>query len=97
MPGEKEFPVMSIDDVAALLGVKSRTVTQWMVRSLSTPGPDGKARLYAADPFPAPNEYIGKSPVWLAERRAELEAWKARRPGRGVGGGRPRKVSPSGD
>lgn len=89
--------MLSIDEVATLLGVKSRTVTQWMVRSLPTPDPQGRKRLYADDPFPVPDKYMGKSPVWRAERRPEFAEWSARRPGRGAGGGPKKGRSRSGD
>ena len=38
--------------------------------------------------FPKPDVMLGRSPRW---RPATLDAWKASRPGRGAGGGRPRK------
>ena len=38
--------------------------------------------------FPAPDVTVGQSPAWYAPT---LDAWQAARPGRGVGGGRPRK------
>lgn len=40
--------------------------------------------------FPSPDAQFGRSPVWLLET---IDTWKASRPGRGVGGGRPRKSS----
>ena len=39
--------------------------------------------------FPKPDVMLGRSPRW---RPATLDAWKASRPGRGAGGGRPRKA-----
>lgn len=38
--------------------------------------------------FPPPDETFGRSPAW---RGATMDAWLAARPGRGAGGGRPRK------
>lgn len=38
--------------------------------------------------LPAPDVVVGRSPAWYA---ATIEAWRATRPGRGAGGGRPRK------
>jgi predicted DNA-binding transcriptional regulator AlpA len=38
--------------------------------------------------FPPPDAQFGRSPVWSPET---IDAWKANRPGRGAGGGRPRK------
>lgn len=39
--------------------------------------------------LPEPDARVGGSPVWF---RSTFEAWRAARPGRGAGGGRPRKV-----
>ena len=90
------LPVLTIDDIAALLGVKSRTVTQWMVRSLQTPDAKGQRRLYADDPFPAPVRYAGKSPLWNRDQEEQIKSWNARRPGRGAGGGpKPRTPRPA--
>lgn len=38
--------------------------------------------------LPPPDAYFGRTPVW---RVSTIDRWNARRPGRGVGGGRPRK------
>lgn len=38
--------------------------------------------------LPAPDAAIGRTRGWLP---ATIDEWNARRPGRGVGGGRPRK------
>jgi hypothetical protein len=72
---------MSAADIAALFGVKPGTVEKWRSRH-----PD----------FPPADVIIGIShdkPVmgWLPEREQELRAWESARPGRGAGGGRPRK------
>lgn len=39
--------------------------------------------------LPEPDDHFGQTPVWLPETVA---AFKAARPGRGAGGGRPRKA-----
>lgn len=41
--------------------------------------------------LPAPDGTLGNSPWWLPET---IDAWQASRPGRGVGGGRPRRNTP---
>jgi predicted DNA-binding transcriptional regulator AlpA len=41
-------------------------------------------------PKPSACPCCGHSPTWL---RSEIDSWSNRRPGRGVGGGRPRKSS----
>ncbi|OZG51761.1 hypothetical protein PSRA_0841 [Pseudoscardovia radai] len=38
--------------------------------------------------LPEPDAYIGRTRGWRPET---IDAWNASRPGRGVGGGRPRK------
>ena len=38
--------------------------------------------------LPAPDVTIGRTRGWLPET---IDGWNAKRPGRGVGGGRPRK------
>ncbi|RYQ37209.1 hypothetical protein [Bifidobacterium pseudolongum] len=40
--------------------------------------------------LPEPDAYIGRTRGWKAET---IDAWNAARPGRGVGGGRPRRDS----
>ncbi|WP_026645580.1 helix-turn-helix transcriptional regulator [Bifidobacterium sp. AGR2158] len=42
--------------------------------------------------LPKPDAYIGRTCGWKAET---VDAWNAARPGRGVGGGRPRKHADS--
>ncbi len=38
---------------------------------------------------PQPDEYVGRTPRW---RESTVDRWARARPGRGVGGGRPRKT-----
>lgn len=47
-------------------------------------------RYRATGNFPPADVRVGQSPGWLPET---LDAWQAARPGRGVGGGRPRRVA----
>ena len=70
----------SAADLAALFGVKPGTIETWRVRY---------------DDFPPPDAYVGGYAGWLPSREIELRAWEANRPGRGAGGGRPRKDSPA--
>ena len=42
--------------------------------------------------LPAPDGMLGNRPWWRPET---IDAWQASRPGRGVGGGRPRRDTPS--
>lgn len=72
--------------VAALIGVQPKTISQYLTES-------HEGGRYATHPFPKPDGYIGKGPWWRRERKAEIKAWAAARPGQGAGGGRPRKSS----
>lgn len=72
---------MSVADIAALFEVAPGTVEKWRQRY---------------DNFPVHDAVIGighGQPIrgWLPERADEFRAWQASRPGRGAGGGRPRK------
>ena len=42
--------------------------------------------------LPQPDALIGRTRGWLPET---IDQWNAQRPGRGVGGGRPRKTRPN--
>jgi predicted DNA-binding transcriptional regulator AlpA len=75
---------LTLTDLAQLLGVKTETVSFYRAHSKA-------GRRYADHPFPAPDRLVGRSPIWHANRVEEIKAWDAQRPGRGVGGGRPRK------
>jgi len=44
--------------------------------------------------LPQPDATIGRTRGWLPET---IDRWNANRPGRGVGGGRPRKKTENGD
>lgn len=46
-------------------------------------------------PFPAPSGRSGRAPSWALDRVDEIREWNVNRPGQGVGGGRPRVVSPT--
>ena len=80
------LPVLTSEDVAKILGVKPRTVRQYLYESQS-------GRRYANHPFPSPAGRIGRWPYWLPEQEAEIREWDAGRAGQGVGGGRPRKTT----
>lgn len=71
--------LVDTDGAARLLDVKAASVTRYRLR-------DGS--------FPPPLVRFGRgtTPVWL---RADIVAWQASRPGRGAGGGRPRREAAS--
>lgn len=77
---------MTLTDVAELLGVLPKTISQYLSESKTEPHPNGKARRYAKHPFPEPTRLSGK-PVWAASRKAEILDWDATRLGQGAGGG----------
>jgi hypothetical protein len=72
---------MSVADVADLFSVQPGTVEKWRQRY---------------DDFPEPDAIIGMNhgqPIrgWSPEREQEFREWEKGRPGRGAGGGRPKK------
>lgn len=78
----KPIQYMSVADIAALFDVAPGTVEKWRQRY---------------DNFPVPDAVIGIGhgmPIrgWLPDREAEFREWKKTMPGRGAGGGRPRKT-----
>lgn len=93
-PGE---PVgyMNVTDIGNLFQppVASSTVQNWRLRRYSRD--DNPERIAGADPFPDPCIVLGLGEHgivgWHPDRAGEIIAWNATRPGRGAGGGRPRK------
>jgi len=81
---DKEMPVLDRSAVATILGVRPKTISQYLVESR------GEGR-YADHPFPQPDGYIGRGPWWHLGREKDIRTWAAARPGQGAGGGRPRK------
>lgn len=68
----------SAADIAALFGVQPETVVTWRTR-------------YPGTPIPEPDAYIGPFAGWLPERDEEWREWRRSLPGRGAGGGRPKR------
>lgn len=66
-------------EIADWFGITHRAVANWRTRYADT------------HPFPEPDVIIGRTPGWSRERKSEIEAWAAGRPGQGAGGGRPSK------
>lgn len=73
-------------DIAELLSVKAATIRHY--RAVSAPG--GR---YADNPFPEPDGHLGNIPYWLTSSDDKIRAWAAARPGKGVGGGRPSRIT----
>lgn len=83
----EETAILDSAHVAVILGFTTgATVIKYM--SESRPG-----CRYADHPFPVPTGYVGQNPYWGQDRVPELQEWASSRKGRGVGGGRPRKVT----
>lgn len=78
---------VGVAGIAKWFGVEPKTVTKWLIRYAET------------HPWPKPDAQIGEGEGavrgWLPERETEWRAWKASLPGRGAGGGRPRKTAPA--
>lgn len=81
--GGQELPVLNRDAVAALLGLKPKSISTYLTESR-------EGGRYEKHPFPKPDGTIGRAPWWNPKRRDELLKWAAERPGQGAGGGRPR-------
>lgn len=86
---DEELPVLTIRDVAKLLGptTSPATVSKYLAESRPGPRADGKPRRYADHPFPPPDGRLGSAPWWKPSRADEIKTWAATRPGRGAGGG----------
>ncbi|RCG31948.1 hypothetical protein DQ384_05240 [Sphaerisporangium album] len=70
--------------VGAWFGVPAATVSKWVSRYAQT------------YPTPEPDALVGDEDgaefrAWLPAREAEWREWERGRPGRGAGGGRPKK------
>lgn len=81
------LPFLTMADVAALLGVRPKTVGQILFRS--KPG-----NMYASRPFPAPI-HNGNRPIWVPapgetmdQLRGRIVAWKTETSGAGPRAGR---------
>jgi hypothetical protein len=77
--------VLSSSDVAGILGVKTETLRFYRAHSK----PAGR---YENHPFPKPDYDLDGRPAWKADREQEIRDWAAKRPGKGVGGGRPKQL-----
>lgn len=75
---------LGVVGLADKLGVTRHAVDKWLDRY----PPDEKD---GAHPFPAPDVEIDGVPGWAEDRLDEIRQWRAGMPGRGAGGGRPRR------
>lgn len=76
--------LLDLPAVADMLGLTGRTVRNYHQ------GSERRRRLGDPRPgdFPPPDMRFGRTPVWKV---STIRSWKNRRPGRGAGGGRPRR------
>ena len=83
-----------IDMTSPLAGYKDREdVASALAVLLGHPiQPATISKYVQREGFPAPHTSIGRTPVWLDAQLDDIRAWVAARPGRGSGGGRPRKT-----
>lgn len=72
--------------VAEMVGVEYRTIRNYHQTA------ERRRREQDVRPgdLPEPDNIFGRSPVW---KRSTITAWQRNRPGRGTGGGRPRKMA----
>jgi hypothetical protein len=73
---------LGVAGVARWFGVQPETVSIWMLRHPGWPQPDAEI---------VPGRHGVPDRGWLPEREQEWREWRAAFPGRGAGGGRPRK------
>ena len=73
--------LLTLQDVAARINVGVDSIRVYHQRAVKNRR-DGNPR---PGDLPAPDDTFGRSPVW---KLRTIEKWEARRPGRGVGGGR---------
>lgn len=97
-------PFFTLDDLAKIgarvQGVESmrkQTISQHLFESREEIplAKGGKRRgKFASDPFPAPDDYLGKAPWWAMTRESEIVEWFERHPrrfvGDGIGGRKPK-------
>lgn len=79
---------LDTEGVARRLGVQPRTITEYLYRARRRVA--GKPKIVAAHNFPEPDQYFGGRPVW---KESTIARFERKRPGRGTGGGRPRKTA----
>ncbi len=80
--------LLDLRAAAELVGVSYRTMRNYH-QTAERNRRQGEVR---PGDLPEPDDTFGRSPVW---KRQTITAWKRHRPGRGAGGGRPRKATPA--
>jgi len=80
-----ETTFLTLTDIAHLAGVEVVTARTYHTRATA----NRRAGTPKPGDLPAPDQVFGQSPVWT---RDTIDTWLKQRPGRGAGGGRPRKT-----
>jgi len=85
--------LLSLAQVAELVGVEYRTIRNYHQMAERRRRESAATGVDVTRPgdFPKPDDVFARTPVWKV---STIRAWEKRRPGRGVGGGRPRKDTP---
>lgn len=76
--------LLDVRGIADRLGLSPKTILNYH-QTAERRRREGAARPYD---FPPPDLLFGRSPVW---KLGTIRSWQRARPGRGAGGGRPRK------
>lgn len=81
--------LLTLAEIAEHLGLGVTTVRNYHQRA------ERNRREHRERPgdFPPPDQHFGRTPVW---RAATIAQWQRTRPGRGAGGGRPRREPSNG-
>ena len=82
---------LSLREIAELVGVEYRTIRNYhqMAERRRRESASSGADVTRPGDFPKPDDTFSRTPVWKV---STIRAWEKRRPGRGVGGGRPSKT-----
>lgn len=92
IPGYPE-PLLNGDAAAAELGIKRASLHRYRVAAnRAREAAEAAGVELAADVFPEPDFTFGRSQAWMP---STLHRWRESQPGRGAGGGRPRKEQPA--
>ncbi|AVH59948.1 MULTISPECIES: hypothetical protein [Streptomyces] len=76
--------LLDLQAIATHLGLSYETVRSYHTKAEA----NRRAGRPKVGDFPPPDNMFGRSPVW---QDTTIDQWAAHRPGRGAGGGRPRK------
>ncbi|WP_405114078.1 hypothetical protein OG559_08560 [Micromonospora sp. NBC_01405] len=94
MPDRPFYTVADLAEIGARVqgvgSMRKETISQHLFESraeIRRKSGKVEAGKYVSDPFPAPDDYVGKAPWWAKPRESEIVAWFKRHPRRQVGDG----------